>query len=332
MVVDWTRTIDWCTGGGVGTHSTDVPVRAAEWLAEHRAPAPKCAAIGIYGLAAVVAALELWPSGPAVALLWAPIVVLAVAIGARAATLACIVLSVGVGVIADRDVGLPTDEVVLDAVIRAAGLLTLAVITSWSVLATVELARRSRTDASTGLLNRAGFLAAAARERERALRNGTTLSIVYFDLDGLKTANDQSGHAHGDVVIAHFARHLDQSRRVVDVAGRLGGDEFGLLLPSTDGDGVQHVLRRLYHQIDRDPDCLPASAGAVTWAHPPSVATMLRQADRLMYRSKRDGGRSWAILDLAVDVGPRRDRGAAGRSARDRVTPPTASASAHHGG
>jgi diguanylate cyclase (GGDEF)-like protein len=329
MAVDWTSAFDWCTGGGAGTRSSEVPVRAAEWLAEHRAPAPKAAVVTLHGLAVVVATLERWPPAPAIALLWAPIVVLAVAIGARVTTLTCIALAIVAGVVADRDVGASTGEVVLDALIRAAGLLALAIIASWSVLAAVELAHRSRTDAGTGLLNRAGFLDAAARERERAVRNGTALSIVYFDLDGLKTANDSRGHAHGDVVIAHFARHLDQSRRIVDVAGRLGGDEFGLLLPSTDGAGVQQVLRRLYREILRDPDCLAASAGAVTWARPPAVATMLRQADRLMYRSKRNGGQSWAILDLTVEAGSGRDPSAATSAVQGRVSPPAASA--HHG-
>jgi diguanylate cyclase (GGDEF)-like protein len=328
------RIADRCSGGASPARSDAGPVRAAEWLAEHRGPPPRCAVVGLYVGAAAVAAVELtWTSSSAVALLWAPMAVVGVAIGARLTATACMVLAVATGLASDRMAGVSTLELALDGLVRAAGLLTIALLTSWSVLGTVELARRSRTDASTGLLNRSGFLAAAERERERAMRNGTSLSLVYFDLDGLKAANDHHGHAHGDAAIAGFAQHLDRSRRIVDVAGRLGGDEFALLLPDTGARGVQQVLRRLYRAIDRDAACLPASAGAVTWAHPPSVPAMLRQADRLMYRSKQDGGRAWAMLDLAADGpgGTRPPRAPVAAAAAEPARPPLVAEPAHHG-
>ena len=295
----WTTVLDWCTGGGVGTRSTDAPVRAAEWLAEHRGPACTPVLVTVHVVAVGVATADLlWASKAATVLLWAPLVIGAVASGAKLATGTFIGVAIAAGVVADVSTETSTAAITVDALVRLVGLVGVAALTSWSVLATVELARRSRTDVSTGLLNRAGFLAAAERERQRAVRDGTSLSVVYFDLDGLKEANDHHGHARGDVAIARFAHHLDRSRRIVDVAGRLGGDEFVLLLPTTDATGVQQVLRRLYRAVGSDAACLPASAGAVTWARPPSVRNMLRQADRLMYRSKQDGGRSWVMLDL----------------------------------
>ncbi len=299
MVHGWARVLDWCTGSGVGTRSTDAPVRAAEWLAEHRAPACAPVLVAVHVAAVGVATADLlWASQAAMALLWAPLVIGAVASGAKLATVTFVGVAVATGVVADIAADTSGAATTVDAVVRLVGLVGVATLTSWSVLATVELARRSRTDVSTGLLNRMGFLAAAERERQRALRNGDSLSVVYFDLDGLKETNDHHGHAWGDVAIARFAHHLDRSRRMVDVAGRMGGDEFVLLLPATDATGVQQILRRLYRAIGSDAACLPASAGAVTWARPPSVRNMLRQADRLMYRSKQDGGRSWVMLDL----------------------------------
>lgn len=302
-----TRVLDWCTGGGAGT-SADAPVRAAEWLAEHRSPRSPAVLVALHSAAAAIATADLlWASRAGTALLWAPLVIVTVVLGARLTTLTAIVVAVAVGLLVDRTDKVSGGTTAIDALVRGLGLVGVAVLTSWSVLATVELARRSRTDVSTGLLNRAGFLAAAERERERAVRNGTPVSIAYFDLDGLKEINDHHGHTHGDAAIARFAHHLDRSRRIVDVAGRLGGDEFALLLPATGSRGVQQVLRRLYQEIDRDPSCPPASAGAVTWAEPPNVRGMVRQADALMYRCKGRGGSSWVTLDLGHRlVGTRR--------------------------
>lgn len=325
MGLEWGRLVD-----GTAVPSSQGAVRAAEWLAEHRGPPPRQVVIALYAGAAVVTTADVaWASGSAVALLWAPMVVVGVAIGARFTAVACMVLAVGAGVLSDLIGDVSTAELVLDAVVRAVGVLAIAFLTSWSVLGTVELSRRSRTDASTGLLNRAGFLAAAERERERAVRNRTSLSLVYFDLDGLKAANDRHGHAHGDAAIAGFAGHLDRCRRIIDAAGRLGGDEFALLLPDTDARGVQQVLRRLFRAVDRDAACLPASAGAVTWDRPPSVPAMVRQADRLMYRSKQNGGRVWVMLDLAD--GPHGVRPAPGAAGAALVRPSPIAEPAHHG-
>ena len=323
MDLSWRQALGWCTGGAgeTGT-SVEAPVRTAEWLAEHRAPQTPAVLVALHVAGAIVALIELWWASTAgSAVLWAPLVIVSVVCGTRLTTITFIALAMATGFLADRADAASGGVMAVDALVRFTGLVGVAVLTSWSVLATVELARRSRTDVGTGLLNRAGFLAAAERERERAVRNGTSLSIVYFDLDGLKDANDHHGHAYGDAAISRFAHHLDRSRRIVDVAGRLGGDEFVLLLPATGSIGVQQVLRRLYRAIERDAACLPASAGAVTWANPPAVRSMLRQADTLMYRSKGQGGRSWAMLDLTGSPNAASRRGAPGDTSAGATSP-----------
>lgn len=307
MRTTWRRTWDWWTGGA-GRDASDVPVRAAEWLVEHRGR-PSPAAYALVLVAAVTAAVIDLTAEAGAGLLWAPVVVLCVSVRAQVLTAVSTLVAVGVGVVSDLADDEITGIVLAGAGFRALGLVTVALLASWALLATAELTRRSRTDPGTGLLNRAGFLAALERERERALRQASSLSLVYLDVDGLKDANDTWGHAYGDEVLSRFATHLDRSRRIVDVAARLGGDEFALLLPATDTRGVEQVLRRLFHAIDADERCLPASAGAVTWSRPPTLRAMLDQADDVMYQAKASGGRAWVTLDLGTAGQPDGDEG-----------------------
>lgn len=278
--------------------SADASVRAAEWLSDRRRTNPtRRMVLGLVAVIALMSTLDmLLATSASTGLLWVPLLVVTVAIHFRAGTVLCVVVGIVSGVVADATDGVALALVAGDAVLRVVGYTLVVVLASWTVLSTTELTRRSRTDSSTGLLNRCGFIAAVERERQRALRTDSTLSLVYFDLDGLKRANDRHGHDYGDVLLDRFARHLDGSRRILDVPGRLGGDEFALLLPATDSSGVEQVLRRLFRSIDRDERCLTVSAGAVTWLHPPSAASMLRVADQLMYDVKQRGGRDWRTV------------------------------------
>lgn len=300
MRQSWKRARRWLLAAR-GWQSADASVRAAEWLSDRRRTSPtRRMALGLVAAIALMSTLDmLLATNASTGLLWVPLLVVTVAIHFRAGTVLCLVVGAVSGVVADAADGVALALVVGDASLRVVGFALVVVLASWTVLSTTELTRRSRTDSSTGLLNRAGFIAAVERERQRAQRVRSTLSLVYFDLDGLKRANDRYGHDYGDVLLDRFARHLDGSRRILDVPGRLGGDEFALLLPATDSSGVDQVLRRLFRSMDRDDRCLTVSAGAVTWVHPPSAASMLREADRLMYDVKQQGGRAW--LTVVVD-------------------------------
>lgn len=305
----WTRARRLCSAAR-DWRAADASVRAAEWLSERRRATPTRKVVLALAIATVVVgALDMvLATNASTGLLWVPLLVVTVAIHFRGATVLCAVAGVATGAVADSADGVAIALVVGDALVRIVGFTMVIVLASWTVLSTTELTRRSRTDSSTGLLNRAGFIAAVERERQRALRTDSTLSLVYFDLDGLKRANDRHGHHYGDLLLDRFARHLDSSRRILDVPGRLGGDEFALLLPATDSSGVDQVLRRLFRSMDRDDRCLTASAGAVTWLRPPSAASMLREADQLMYDVKQRGGRAW--LTVVVDApGPDDDDG-----------------------
>ena len=108
-----------------------------------------------------------------------------------------------------------------------------------------SLRRQADTDPLTGLLNRNGFLAVAARERAIADRTRGALTLAVLDLDGFKQINDVHGHAAGDRLLAHLGRKWREQLRAGDILARHGGDEFVLLLPATSSREADEVLQRL---------------------------------------------------------------------------------------
>ena len=104
-----------------------------------------------------------------------------------------------------------------------------------------ELSRLALTDGLTGLLNRRSFDTQLEDEIWRARRFGHSLGLMIFDLDRFKSVNDTYGHTQGDVVLQAFAETLMNSSRRVDKVARFGGEEFALLLPATDAEGVEVV-------------------------------------------------------------------------------------------
>ncbi len=137
------------------------------------------------------------------------------------------------------------------------------------------------TDQLTGLLNRAGFRAAAEREHALATRTGLPLAMVVLDLDGFKAINDRSGHAAGDRTLADLAARWKAALRSCDILGRFGGDEFVLLLPATTPDQAEFVLDRL-----RASSPLAWSAGVASWERGEILDDCLGRADQSLYRAK----------------------------------------------
>ena len=110
---------------------------------------------------------------------------------------------------------------------------------------TKEVYKMAVQDPLTGLHNRRSGEQRLAEEMSRAERYGRPLTVLLFDIDGLKQVNDEFGHPAGDKVIKYFAECLRKAIRGSDLAVRLGGDEFLVLLPECTVDQVQHVLGRL---------------------------------------------------------------------------------------
>lgn len=159
----------------------------------------------------------------------------------------------------------------------------------------------ARTDVLTGLLNRAGFMERSEALVNSASRYGLSLTVGYIDLDGFKTINDTLGHHHGDEVLKAVGAALEGSSRESDIAARIGGDEFAVLLPNTNLAGASVFFEKLHLQILGDIkqngwSNVGVSIGAIVFEHgPPSLSDALKFADALMYRAKQSSGTSVVV-------------------------------------
>jgi diguanylate cyclase (GGDEF)-like protein len=146
------------------------------------------------------------------------------------------------------------------------------------------------------LVNRRYLERRFAEEIGRFSRDGAVFAAAFMDVDHFKRANDQFGHEAGDAVLQTVARTLANNRRVGDVVGRWGGDEFVALLPQTDGPAAVHVAQRLRILVERSQTkwngtILPVtiSVGITTVRPGDNSETLLDRVDQLMYRSKQGG-------------------------------------------
>jgi diguanylate cyclase (GGDEF)-like protein len=145
------------------------------------------------------------------------------------------------------------------------------------------------------ILNRRAFIRALEREIASIARYGTPSTLAYFDLDGFKLINDTNGHACGDAILAHFAAFLLSHVRGSDVVGRLGGDEFGLILIHANGEQAQRkaasltgLLASAPASFDGKPLPFSFSCGALELLGAMSAESAIAQADAEMYRRKRE--------------------------------------------
>jgi diguanylate cyclase (GGDEF)-like protein/PAS domain S-box-containing protein len=156
--------------------------------------------------------------------------------------------------------------------------------------AELELKYISLHDALTGLYNRGFFEAEMAR-----LESGRQfpVSIIMADVDQLKETNDRYGHAVGDVLLKRVAQVLTKSFRSEDVVARIGGDEFAVLLPGAGMAAAEDALHRvrkllLEHNVAHSEILVRLSFGVSTAEKPATLNDILKEADRNMYRAKRD--------------------------------------------
>ena len=153
--------------------------------------------------------------------------------------------------------------------------------------ATLELAEQARRDPLTGLLNHQAFTHGLALELDRARRYDTGLSLVSLDVDRFKSINDTHGHPEGDRILREFARVIEEERRGSDLAGRMGGDEFAVVLIHSSPSAADRFLERLRSRA-AEFGSMSFSAGA---AHAPADGSaadaLFRVADARLYDAKR---------------------------------------------
>lgn len=165
------------------------------------------------------------------------------------------------------------------------------------VVDAIELRMISQTDMLTGAVSRRYFLAETEREIARANRYGRQLSLIMLDIDHFKSVNDRHGHPVGDQVLVELVDRLQSQLRGHDVIGRLGGEEFAILLPETSMEQASRVARRLRRHIcdmpfttRAGPVPVTVSQGVVAYLSGiPAVEVILERADFELYRAKQAG-------------------------------------------
>jgi diguanylate cyclase (GGDEF)-like protein len=119
-----------------------------------------------------------------------------------------------------------------------------------------EVAAAALTDPLTGVLNRRGFTEAVERELARSTRYSRPFVLAYIDVRGLKGVNDSEGHLAGDQLLRGAASVLTGSARVHDIIGRLGGDEFGILLAEQSAEDAALITERIRDHVEMTRDAL----------------------------------------------------------------------------
>src|SRR3954447_13903922 len=147
-----------------------------------------------------------------------------------------------------------------------------------------------REDALTGLSNRRAILTQLGGMVSGARRHGHPLSIAVLDLDHFKAINDSHGHKTGDEVLIAAAHAMGTHMRAEDQLGRLGGEEFLMLLPDTDANAAGHVAERMRAEVARAPTPVPVtvSIGLATWDGE-APEELLHRADEALYAAKSAG-------------------------------------------
>lgn len=163
----------------------------------------------------------------------------------------------------------------------------------------------ARYDPLTNCLSRTEILFRISEEINRSLRNKHTFSLLEIDIDRFKNVNDQYGHQIGDEVLQDLIRHSKEILRSMDMIGRIGGEEFLILLPETEVEGATQFAERLRSHIAQQanetslgaPISITISIGVSVFDPKRHSETMqaemlkelIRQADKAMYQAKNEG-------------------------------------------
>lgn len=168
-----------------------------------------------------------------------------------------------------------------------------------------ELERSARLDYLTGIYNRGAIEDMGARQISAAVRHGLPLALMVVDIDHFKRVNDDFGHAAGDKALAAVVRMIQGFLRAEDLVGRLGGEEFVVLMPDTDAVQARHAAERMRAAVEAAPlsffgveRVLTVSIGVAEYrAEDEGFARLLQRADRALYSAKH-AGRNRVLVDL----------------------------------
>jgi diguanylate cyclase (GGDEF)-like protein len=189
----------------------------------------------------------------------------------------------------------------------------LALMTARSDTEVHRLAFAATLDPLTGLFNRPYLDARLHQEIERAKRGSSSLTVLLADIDDFKTINDTYGHQIGDAVLRHFGNILRSTVRVFDVCARYGGDEFAILMPTSDRSTAaacaERIRQRVADSYANGEELTPlrrltVSIGVAVNEDGDAPADLIRRADQCLYQAKRDGKDRVCVNSDVPDVQP----------------------------
>ncbi len=162
-----------------------------------------------------------------------------------------------------------------------------------------HLTHQASTDPLTGLMNRRSFFSVCSKEMKRAIRSNTELSFLTVDIDKFKDVNDTYGHPFGDEVIRSIAGQMIENTREMDYVGRIGGEEFAILMPAADMDSAFHMADRLRaniakHKIIFENEITQVSVSiglSCLRKEDSEMETIVERSDKALYEAK-DSGRN----------------------------------------
>ena len=171
------------------------------------------------------------------------------------------------------------------------------------LLAKLEAEQQARTDPLTGLRNRRAFFESAKAIHQAAIRFVEPYSVIMIDIDEFKQVNDSHGHMAGDEVLRALAISVEKVSRSIDISGRIGGDEFSVVLPKTPSEKVIALAKRLsvsFSDLSKNLGCKDLEATvsigiAELNAGDSGIEGALSRADRALYEAK-DRGRNQVLI------------------------------------
>ena len=185
-------------------------------------------------------------------------------------------------------------SVLWEAAIRLATTVLFVALLSGLKSSLARVSLLAKKDSLTDLPNRGSFYELVTQEISRCKRYGGAISIAFIDLDKFKALNDRSGHDVGDEALRVVAQTLRAQLRSTDLPARLGGDEFAVMLPEMDARGASQATQilqsRLLSAMEHRGWPITFSIGLATFTTAlDSVDEMIKRADQLMYKMKREG-------------------------------------------
>ena len=195
-----------------------------------------------------------------------------------------------------KSLGIAATDVILCEQILITSLLALCVLMMTNEFISKELRSHAEQDSLTNLFNRRFFLKLLHKSKSLAARTHKPLSLLVLDIDHFKSINDKFGHLAGDEVLIHFAKSVQKILRAEDVMGRIGGEEFAIFLPNTDGNSAVLFAERLRKTLENEAARTSkgniqytVSIGVKLVSNETAIEQALDEADLVMYEAKKKG-------------------------------------------